>query len=74
MKLSELNELIGQILKEQGDMDVIRVRSLDIDGIVQNDFIKNNIRYSIEDFSVLKTEKNGHIENKFFTIKTPFHD
>ena len=36
MKLSELYAKIGQTIQEYGDMDVVRVRSLDIDGIILN--------------------------------------
>ena len=73
MKLSELHEQIGQILKEHGDMDVIRVRSLDIDGIIQNEFDKNIIKYSSDDFwSSNFCTVNG--PNRYFIINTPFYD
>lgn len=74
MKLNELYERIGQVLREHGDMDVIRIRSLDIDGIVQNDFTKNNIKYSSEDFNILTASIDEYTINKYFVIKTPFHD
>jgi hypothetical protein len=74
MKLSELYERIGQVLREHGDMDVIRIRSLDIDGIIQNDFTKNNIKYSSEDFDILTTSVDEYTINKYFVIKTPFYD
>lgn len=73
MKLSELQSLINKILESEGDMDVIRIRSLDIDGIVQNNFNKNIIRYSLDDFGALNfCTENGSI--KYFTINTPLYD
>lgn len=48
MYLSELYGRIGQILREHGDMEVVRQRSLKIDGIINNttdnfvDFTSNN--------------------------------
>lgn len=48
MYLSELYGRIGQILREHGDMEVVRQRSLKIDGIISNttdnfvDFTSNN--------------------------------
>ena len=73
MKLSELYAKIGQTIKEYGDMDVIRVRSLEIDGIIQNDFDKNLIRYSSDDFCAVNfCTVNGPI--KYFTINTPLYD
>ena len=41
MKLSELQKQIANIIETHGDMDIIRIRSLDIDGIIQNEFDKN---------------------------------
>jgi hypothetical protein len=74
MKLSELYGRIGQILREQGDMDVIRIRSLDIDGIVQNDFTKNNIKYSSENFDVMSASIDEYTIDKYFVIHIPFYD
>ena len=73
MKLSELQLLINTILDTEGDMDVIRFRSLDIDGIIQNVFDKNIIRYSSDDFCASNfCTLNGPI--KYFTINTPLYD
>lgn len=68
MKLSELQEIIQDTIMVHGDMDVVRVRTLEIDGIVQNDFDKNTIKYSPKDFIMLDGPK------KYFTIKTPLYD
>lgn len=68
MKLSELQKIIQDTIMLYGDIPVVRVRSLDIDGIIQNDFEKNLIKYSSKDFDVLNGPKN------YFTIKTPFYD
>lgn len=68
MKLSDLQTLISTILEKEGDMDVIRIRSLDIDGIVQNDFSKNNIIYSQQNFNIIQDENK-----KYFVINTPFY-
>ena len=68
MLLSELQKIIQDTIMLYGDIPVIRVRSLDIDGIIQNDFEKNLIKYSSKDFDVLNGPKN------YFTIKTPFYD
>ena len=68
MKLSELQKIIQDTIMLYGDMDVVRVRTIDIDGIVSNDFEKNLIKYSQNDFTMLDGPK------KYFTIKTPFYD
>jgi hypothetical protein len=68
MLLSELQKIIQDTIMLYGDMDVVRTRTLDLDGIIQNDFEKNLIKYSSKDFDVL----NGH--KNYFTIKTPFYD
>lgn len=68
MLLSELQKIIQDTIMLYGDIPVVRVRSLDIDGIIQNDFEKNLIKYSSKDFDVLNGPKN------YFTIKTPFYD
>lgn len=73
MKLSELQKQIADILKTHGDMDIIRIRSLDIDGIIQNEFDKNIIRYSSDDFWSLNfCTTNG--PNRYFIINTPLYD
>lgn len=68
MKLTELQKIIQDTIMLYGDMDVVRVRTIDIDGIVQNDFDKNIIKYAPTDFVMLDGP------NKYFMIKTPFHD
>lgn len=73
MKLSELQKQITNIIETHGDMDIIRIRSLDIDGIIQNDFNKNIIRYSSDDFCELNfCTVNG--PNRYFVISTPLYD
>lgn len=67
MLLSELQKIIQDTIMLYGDIPVVRIRSLDIDGIIQNDFEKNLIKYSSKDFDVLNGPKN------YFTIKTPFY-
>lgn len=72
MKLSELQKQIADIIETYGDMDVIRMRSLDIDGIIQNEFDKNIIRYSSDDFwSSNFCAVNG--PNRYFVIGTPLY-
>jgi hypothetical protein len=68
MLLSELQKIIQDTIMLYGDMDIVRTRTLDLDGIIQNDFEKNLIKYSSKDFDVLNGPKN------YFTIKTPFYD
>ncbi len=73
MKLSELQKQITDIIETHGDMDVIRMRSLDIDGIIQNEFDKNIIRYSSDDFWTSNfCTVNG--PNRYFIINTPFYN
>lgn len=68
MLLSELQRIVQDTIMVWGDMDVVRVRTLEVDGIVQNDFDKNLIKYSPEDFIMLYGPKNH------FAIKTPLYD
>ena len=73
MKLSELQKQIANIIETHGDMDIIRIRSLDIDGIIQNEFDKNSIRYSSDNFCTLNfCTVNG--PNRYFVIGTPLYD
>jgi hypothetical protein len=74
MLLSELQKLIEEKLETYGDMPVIRARSLDIDGIVSNDFNKNLVRYSGNDFNVIKIKDNNDFSYNYFNINTPFYD
>ena len=52
MYLSELYGRIGQILRENGDMRVVRHRSLKEDGIIGSG-LDNFIDYTSYDFGVL---------------------
>lgn len=52
MYLSELYGRIGQILRENGDMKVVRHRSLKEDGIIGSG-LDNFIDYTSYDFGVL---------------------
>ena len=80
MYLSELYGRIGQILREKGDMKVVRHRSLRIDGIVGNTF-NNLVDYNSDDFGVLYDYKQKQIDEKtveqwkvgqHFVINIPF--
>ena len=73
MLLSELQKLIEEALEMYGDIPVVRARSLDVDGIVSNDFNKNLIRYS-GDFNVIKIKDNNEFSYNYFNINTPFYD
>ena len=53
MYLSELCGRLNQILREHGDMEVVRHRSLKIDGIVGID-LDSFVNFSSDDFSVLE--------------------
>ena len=74
MLLSELQKLIEEALEMYGDIPVVRARSLDVDGIVSNDFNKNLIRYSGNDFNVIKIKDNNEFSYNYFNINTPFYD
>lgn len=52
MYLSELCGRLNQILREHGDMKVVRHRTLRIDGIMGNN-LDNFINYSSENFGVI---------------------
>lgn len=70
LKLSELQKQITEIIEKYGDMDVIRVRSLDIDGIVSNISIKDNtINYSSDNFNILDNDGTN-----YFIIGTPLYE
>lgn len=53
MYLSELCGRLNQILREHGDMKVVRHRNLRIDGIVGID-LDSFVHFSSDDFSVLE--------------------
>lgn len=73
MWLSELHGRLGQLLKEYGDMQVVRFRRLNIDGIIGNtsssfvDFTSNNFGVVVD----YKQKKND--ENTFEEIKVSQH-
>lgn len=60
MYLSELYGRIGQILREKGDMRVVRHRSLKVDGIIGNE-LDNFINYTSYDFDVLNEYKQKQL-------------
>ena len=74
MLLSELQKLIEEALEMYGDIPVVRTRSLDVDGIVSNDFNKNLISHSGNDFNVIKIKDNNDFSYNYFNINTPFYD
>ena len=59
--LSELHGRLGQILREYGDMPVVRRRDLHIDGSLSTDPSKAFIDYSNEDIGIMLY---GRGENK----------
>ena len=74
MLLSELQKLIEEALEMYGDIPVVRTRSLDVDGIVSNDFNKNLISHSGNDFNVIRIKDNNDFSYNYFNINTPFYD
>lgn len=81
MYLSELYGRIGQILQEYGDMEVQRLRSLKIDGIIGTN-LSNFIDFSSNDFGILedyiqrqidKNQFETKLVSKHFIINTPFN-
>lgn len=80
MYLSELYGRIGQILREKGDMKVVRDRSLRIDGIIGTD-LDNLVSFSSNNFGILEEYKQKQIDEKtveqwkvgqHFVINIPF--
>lgn len=80
MYLSELYGRIGQILREKGDMKVVRDRSLRIDGIIGTD-LDNLVSFSSNNFGILEEYKQKQIDEKtveqwkvgqHFVIDIPF--
>lgn len=65
MYLSELYGRIGQMLREHGDMEVVRHRSLKIDGIVGTG-LDNLVSFSSNNFGVLNDYKQKQIDDKTF--------
>lgn len=63
MYLSELYGRIGQILREKGDMRVVRHRSLKVDGIIGNG-LDNFINYTSYDFDVLDEYEQKQLSEK----------
>lgn len=81
MYLSELYGRIGQMLREHGDMEVVRHCSLKIDGIVGTG-LDNLISFSSNNFGVLNDYKQKQIDDKtfeeykvgqYFVIDIPFN-
>lgn len=79
MYLSELCGRLNQILREHGDMKVVRPRDLRIDGI-KGTGLDNFANYSSEDFSVIGEYKQtefpdgSYVERKVgekFIINVP---
>lgn len=75
MYLSELYGRIGQILRECGDMKVVRCRSLKIDGIVDNES-DNFVHYNSDDFIIANDYKKIDDDTikrigRHFIINTP---
>lgn len=68
MYLSELYGRIGQMLQEHGDMEVVRFRSLRIDGIIGTN-LNNFIDFSSENFSILEEYVQKQIDEKVSTRK-----
>ena len=68
MYLSELYGRIGQILQEHGDMEVVRFRSLRIDGIVGTN-LNNFIDFSSNNFSILEEYIQKQIDENTFEEK-----
>lgn len=65
MYLSELYGRIGQMLREHGDMEVVRHRSLKIDGIVGTG-LDSFIGFSSNNFGILNDYKQKQIDDKTF--------
>lgn len=80
MYLSELYGRIGQILKEHGDMEIVRFRSLRMGDIIRTNS-SNFVNYSSEDFTIYKSYVQQQIDEnqveekligKHFIINIPF--
>lgn len=54
MYLSELYGRIGQILREHGDMQVVRKTSLKLDGIINNDKERSFVYFHSGCFNILE--------------------
>lgn len=65
MYLSELYGRIGQMLREHGDMEVVRHRSLKIDGIVGTG-LDSFISFSSNNFGIFNDYKQKQIDDKTF--------
>lgn len=81
MYLSELYGRIGQILREYGDMEVVRSRSLKIDGIIGTN-LNSFVDYTAKDFNICKDYVQKQIDvnqfeeklvQKHFIINIPFN-
>lgn len=73
MWLSELHGRLGQLLKEHGDMQVVRFRSLGIDGVISN-ATDNFVDFTSNNFGVVVDYKQKQIdENTFEETKVGQH-
>ena len=73
MWLSELHGRLGQLFKEHGDMQVVRFRRLNIDGIISNTS-NNFVDYTSNNFGVVVDYKQKQIdENTFKETKVGQH-
>ena len=58
--LSELHGRLGQILREYGDMPVVRRRDLHIDGSMTTDPSQTYVDYSNEDITMVLYDKGDN--------------
>lgn len=69
MYLSELYGRIGQILREHGDMQVVRRTSLRLDGIVSSDKESRFAYFHSGCFNILEDYKQVQHDDSFEDIK-----
>lgn len=67
MYLSELYSKIGQILREHGDMEVVRHRFINIDGIIGTG-LDDFVSFSSENFGILEDCEQRQIDDKTFEV------
>lgn len=66
MYLSELYGRIGQILREHGDMQVVRRTSLRLDGVINSDKEHRFVYLYSECFNILEDYKQIHHDDGSF--------
>lgn len=66
MYLSELYGRIGQILREHGDMQVVRRQSLKLDGIISSNKERRFTYFHSGCFNILEDYKQIHHEDDSF--------